>query len=106
MAQWPYSTRRWQQLRLLKLQADPLCEECKARGQTVPAKHVDHIRAISDGGDPFPDLGGLRSLCPSCHSRKTTQDDGLGAAKGWRRRGRGVDPATGRPLDSEHWWNK
>lgn len=100
MASWPYSTRRWQRLRLLKLQAEPLCEECKARGQTVPAKHVDHVRAVRDGGDPFPPLEGLRSLCASCHSHKTSCVE---VHRQGRARVRGA-LADGTPADPSHWW--
>ena len=63
-----YSTRRWQRLRDEKLDLNPLCEKCDEVGYTVEAKIVHHVVHIRDGGDPFPDIDGLESLCWSCHS--------------------------------------
>lgn len=40
-----------------------------------PAKVVDHVMAISAGGDPFPPLSGLMSMCEPCHSWKTNHED-------------------------------
>lgn len=105
MADWPYNTQAWQRLRRAKLMDKPLCEECEAGGRLVPATVVDHVVPVSKGGAPFPAIEDLTSLCQPCHSRKTAQEDRLGAASTTRRRGRGVDPATGKPLDRQHWWN-
>lgn len=102
MAKWPYSTRRWRRLRLAVLRAEPLCAECLRQGRLVPATQVDHIVPISRGGAVW-DPDNLQPLCASCHSRKTDLQDGGGWAPA---RNRSVDPATGRPLDPEHWWNK
>ena len=99
MAEWPYSTARWQRLRQLKLSHDPLCEACPG---ITTASHVDHVRAISDGGDPFPGMDGLRSLCPSCHSAKTARGAEAGAVRSSKPR-RGCD-AEGNPLDTSHPW--
>lgn len=101
MAEWPYSTRRWQRIRKAKLQQTPLCEYCPA-GTTTPATEVDHRKAIIDGGAPF-DMDNLASSCKPCHSRKTAASKEAGAARGVRH---GVDPATGLPLDPRHWWRK
>lgn len=98
MADWPYSTARWQRLRRLKLSSSPLCEACDMRGQVVPAEHVDHVVAISAGGDPFPPLDGLMSLCPRCHSEKTAAVDRPGG-KGVRFKGASLD---GLPIDPSH----
>lgn len=106
MAKWPYNTETWKRIRKAKLQASPLCQPCLSMGRTRAANTVDHNTPVSDGGDPFPPPEGLTSMCAPCHSRKTAQEDGKGAAATKRRRGRGVDPATGRPLDPEHWWNR
>jgi 5-methylcytosine-specific restriction endonuclease McrA len=98
MAKWPYSTVRWQRLRKAKLVQQPYCSVCNK-----VAHAVDHIMPISKGGDPFPPLDALRSLCTSCHSKKTWHID---------RKGRsyipikGVDAATGKPLDPKAWWGK
>src|SRR3990172_5361254 len=41
----------WQKLRLLKLQAHPLCERCKAAGVVKASSEVHHIQPLSKGGD-------------------------------------------------------
>lgn len=64
----------WRKLRLTILAERPLCEECEARGLVVAAKHVDHRIARARGGTDESD--NLASLCASCHSRKTVQEDG------------------------------
>ncbi|ROO26686.1 HNH endonuclease signature motif containing protein [Salinisphaera orenii] len=96
MAAWPYNTQQWQRLRRLKLSDEPLCERCRARDRVKPAKAVDHRVAISAGGDPFPTLDALASLCTSCHSIKTAEDEGRARPT--------IDPATGRPFGSSEWW--
>jgi 5-methylcytosine-specific restriction endonuclease McrA len=99
---WPYSTARWQKLRRLKLSADPLCFACQLRGKTVPASHVDHIQAIAKGGEPFPPLDELMSLCPSCHSEKTAAID-RGQSLPGARRFKGFD-VDGNPIDPDDAW--
>lgn len=98
MADWPYNTAAWQRLRKAKLAASPLCEVCAKRGLAVPARHVDHVRAIAAGGDPFPPLDGLMAMCPSCHSIKTNAVDKPGGS-GIRFKGVGLD---GLPIDPDH----
>ena len=102
MAEWPYNTARWQRLRKAKLARDPLCEDCEAIGRLIPASHVDHRRAISDGGAPFPRLDELSSKCPPCHSAKTARGSEAGAVRSSKPR-RGCD-AEGNPLDTSHPW--
>lgn len=102
MADWPYSTARWQRLRKVKLSAKPLCEDCERTGRITPASHVDHVKAISNGGAAFPAVEGLRSLCPSCHSAKTARGKEAGAVRSTKPR-RGCD-VHGNPLDAEHPW--
>ena len=102
MAKWPYNSSRWKRLRQAKLRDQPLCEACP--GITL-ASHVDHVHAISDGGLPFPGLGGLRSLCHSCHSQKTARGPEAGAVKTSRpiQPRKGCD-AQGNPIDPRHPW--
>lgn len=102
MASWPYNTSTWQNLRAAKLSAKPICEVCERRGRTALADAVDHVVAIAKGGDPFPPLDGLMSLCASCHNSKTARMD-RGNSKGASRfKGCDVD---GNPLDDEDgWW--
>lgn len=98
MSKRPYSTMRWQRLRCLKLVMFPICEPCEMRGDTVPAEHVDHIVSIASGGDPYPDIDGLMSMCPRCHSEKTAAVDRSGG-KGVRFKGA---RASGLPVDPSH----
>jgi 5-methylcytosine-specific restriction protein A len=66
--------RAWQRIRLVKLAADPLCEDCAGRGVETAATEVDHVLALARGGTH--DADNLRSLCKPCHSRKTVREDG------------------------------
>lgn len=104
MAVWPYNTKLWKSIRKTKLYRDPICQQCEADGRTEAATDVDHVLAISKGGEPWS-MSNLRSLCHSCHSRKTRHVDQLGKAAVPRRaiKGCGTD---GLPLDPEHHWNK
>jgi len=101
MAAWPYNTAAWQRLRKAKLAANPVCEACERRGRTVLAKAVDHVVAINKGGEPFPPLTGLMSMCEPCHNSKTGRMD-RGNSKG-ASRFKGCD-VNGDPLDPEDDW--
>ncbi|MBS3962439.1 MAG: AAA family ATPase [Sandarakinorhabdus sp.] len=104
MAAWPYSTAQWQRLRLLKLQSEPLCQECRSFGRIVVARVVDHVVPVKHGGAAFPALSGLRSLCWRCHSAKTARGIEAGPVRTSKPR-RGCD-ADGRPLDAAHPWGE
>ena len=103
MADWPYSTARWQRLRLAHLDIEPTCRGCAAMGRLTRADTVDHVQAISDGGAPFPGHDGLHSYCTPCHSRKTARGSEAGAVR-TRKPMKGCD-VNGRPLDPAHDWN-
>lgn len=92
MADWPYSTAAWQRLRRAKLSLNPLCETCEDQGRITPATDVDHIKAIRSGGHAFPEVEGLRSLCHSCHSRKTNAVDHPRTRRGCDENGLPLDP--------------
>lgn len=98
MADWPYNTAAWQRLRKVKLADRPLCQACERRGLVVDACHVDHMLAIAAGGDAFPAIDGLMSLCHRCHSEKTSAMDRAGG-NGLRFKGVGPD---GLPIDPDH----
>jgi len=68
-----YQSRQWRELRKLKLEQTPLCEECFRHGRTTPAQMVDHIVPINKGGAPL-DINNLQSLCNQCHAVKTARD--------------------------------
>ncbi|UWR22635.1 HNH endonuclease signature motif containing protein [Sulfitobacter sp. S190] len=103
MARWPYCTTQWQKLRLAKLASSPVCIICEMRGFATEANTVDHITPIRKGGDPFPSLDGLMSLCGPCHSEKTANVDRDHVnSTGRRFKGCNVD---GNPVDpSDTWW--
>jgi 5-methylcytosine-specific restriction endonuclease McrA len=106
MSKWPYCTAQWQRLRAAALSAQPLCEHCLRLEIIEPATVVDHVKSIASGGDPFPPLDGLASLCVSCHNHKTNAIDATGratgASSGFKRAVRGYD-LDGNPIDSTGW---
>lgn len=61
--------KKWRKLRGLVLHRNPLCKSCGA-----PAKEVDHIIPLKDGGTN--QMSNLQALCKSCHSRKTGRENG------------------------------
>lgn len=67
----------WQRFRKQYLAEHPLCVLCEAEGRAEAATVIDHIRAVRGPNDSgFYDEANLRSLCKSCHSRKTASHDG------------------------------
>jgi 5-methylcytosine-specific restriction protein A len=92
-----YATRQWKRLRRLKLQVTPLCEACEAIGRLTVATVVDHVVAVTAGGEPFPPLDGLMSLCVSCHNSKTSRVEVHGQQP--LIKGCGTD---GLPVDKSH----
>lgn len=81
---------------------DPLCEFCTLSGRLTGASVVDHNLPISAGGEPFPPLARLTSLCPECHNEKTAGHDRLPTVTGRRFKGIGLD---GQPLDPADGWH-
>ena len=107
MSEWPYSTRRWERLRIQKFQRDPCCEACLLEGLVVPAEVVDHRIPISERGrkersalEAFPALDALASLCAPHHNMKSRAEQ-LGQTD-WMRAGCDI---FGRPNDPDHPWN-
>jgi 5-methylcytosine-specific restriction enzyme A len=100
MSVWPYSTQRWQRLRLHKLRQQPLCEACLQVGEIEPATVVDHRVPITQGGDSFPALDRLASLCESHHNAKTAAEQ---RGEDYMRKGCDI---FGRPNDPDHPWNR
>lgn len=62
----PYDSRRWRKLRLQIIARDGGCTAC---GRT-DRLDVDHIIPWDRGG-PWFDPTNLRTLCRTCHNRKT-----------------------------------
>lgn len=100
-----YGTQ-WKKARELFLKAFPLCAECQLIGRVRLAKVVDHIKAHDGDLELFWDRDNWRSLCISCHSRKTAREDGsFGNAKG-KGKPKADCKADGIPVDPNHHWNR
>lgn len=65
-----YKTTAWKKLRLWHLLRNPVCIECREMGQAAPARIVDHIVPIKQGGEALAQ-DNLQSLCQAHHNRKT-----------------------------------
>src|SRR5262245_9408044 len=98
MSKWPYNTARWQRLRREKFREHPLCQSCLQWGKLTVATVVDHHTPISAGGEPFPALEELVSLCESCNNTKTRAEHG---ETNWLHKGCDI---FGYPLDPAHPW--
>ena len=68
-----YKTYKWQKHRKLFLQTNSLCVECLKKGRVIPAKVVDHITPINQGGDPWI-YDNLQPMCSSCHNKKSGRE--------------------------------
>jgi len=61
--------KTWTELRDKVIARDNKCLKCGSKSQL----EVDHIRAIVNGGGMW-DINNLRTLCHTCHVRKTKSD--------------------------------
>ena len=68
-----YQSMPWRRLRKSYIDSHPLCVECEKNGRTVPAKIVDHITPINQGGAALA-TNNLQSLCSICHNRKSASE--------------------------------
>lgn len=74
-----YNTGRWRDMRIAKLQNNPLCEICEIEGRITLAEEVHHLQSFVDYDDnemlSFAfDANNLCSVCKKCHSRCHTGD--------------------------------
>lgn len=60
--------------RLHRLQAEPLCRDCKSRGIVREATVPDHIVPLTKGGSD--DDSNIRCLCADCHEVRTAEQFG------------------------------
>lgn len=60
--------------RLRRLQAEPLCRDCAARGLVREASVPDHIVPLARGGSD--DDSNIRCLCAECHRARTAEQFG------------------------------
>ena len=72
-----YNSWPWRKFAKRFKQNNPLCLSCESNGLIVPAKVVDHIVTINNGGDKL-DEGNCQSLCESCHNRKSSHESRAG----------------------------
>jgi 5-methylcytosine-specific restriction protein A len=70
-----YNSKEWQELRIEKLRANPLCEECMKEGIVTSARCVHHVVPIETARtkDEMKRLAfdehNLMALCFACHAR-------------------------------------
>ncbi|MDX3908233.1 MAG: HNH endonuclease signature motif containing protein [Sphingobium sp.] len=57
-----------------RLQAEPLCRDCKAKRIITAATVPDHIVPLTRGGSD--DDGNIRCLCADCHKARTAEQFG------------------------------
>jgi 5-methylcytosine-specific restriction enzyme A len=69
-----YAKKAWRNLRAAKLREDPLCIQCKAKGQLISATVVDHIIPRRANPDLELSWDNLQSLCESCHNTKSAKE--------------------------------
>jgi len=67
----------WQRVRARVLREQPYCEDCLRQGVATLATEVHHL----NGNVRNLLRGNLRSLCKSCHSRRTVLQQGWRATK-------------------------
>lgn len=82
--------RKAVETRRRRLNAEPLCRMCKAKGIVRVATVVDHIKPLALGGTD--DDANCRSLCEPCHVDATADQFGLRrriaiAVDGWPKEG-------------------
>lgn len=70
------SSARWQRVRALKLQHDPVCEDPLQlhRDRTILARQVDHIIPLKHAPDQAFSMENLQSLCVYCHAQKSAEE--------------------------------
>ena len=67
-----YRLRPWLKLREVKVNENPICELCESVGVVSETKFIDHILNRNLFKDFELELVNLQSLCPKCHSQKTS----------------------------------
>ena len=68
-----YNSTMWRKVRSSFIADNPLCVQCQKKGIIKPAKVVDHIIRIKDGGANL-DKRNLQSLCARCHNSKSAKE--------------------------------
>lgn len=69
-----YKSKRWQKLRQLKLNTNPLCERCAKKGIYNAAEIIHHKEYVNDKNynddNIFFNIDNLESLCRKCHNEE------------------------------------
>ena len=60
--------------RLRRLQAEPICQDCAAKGVVREATVPDHIVPLTKGGSD--EDSNIRCLCGDCHRTRTAEQFG------------------------------
>lgn len=66
-----YKSSAWIRLRNAKRQTDPLCEDCLLEDKLTPMDVCDHMIELKDDWSLRLTMSNIRSLCHSCHNKKT-----------------------------------
>jgi 5-methylcytosine-specific restriction protein A len=66
--------RKLQDIRQRHFQEHPLCVQCQKNGEARLATQLDHIVALTNGGEDIP--SNRQGLCEPCHAAKTALDLG------------------------------
>jgi 5-methylcytosine-specific restriction protein A len=61
-------------MRKRRLNAEPLCRDCQAKGIVRAAVTPDHIKPLALGGEDVDD--NIRCLCTECHEKRTREQFG------------------------------
>ncbi|MDH0049642.1 HNH endonuclease [Comamonas terrigena] len=75
------SGRALQRLREDRKRENPLCVECKRRGEVRLWDVLDHVIPLEEGGTNDP--GNLQGLCHDCHGAKTERERRRGIQRAW-----------------------
>jgi 5-methylcytosine-specific restriction protein A len=67
-----YRLTEWRKLRIIYLQAHPLCEKCQSEGRVKAAEDVHHIKSPFFNGtysrELLLDEKNLMAVCKDCHA--------------------------------------
>jgi 5-methylcytosine-specific restriction protein A len=68
--------KTWRGVRKIKLQINPLCEQCSLDDRVTVASMVHHKQTVKDRPDLRLEIGNLESMCVSCHGKRHAKPNG------------------------------
>jgi 5-methylcytosine-specific restriction endonuclease McrA len=98
MANWPYNTKQWRQLRKAMFTENPMCVMCAEMGKDTIWTHLDHIKPVKSHPELAFDPANLQGLCNTCHNSIKQREERSGRVVGSK--------LDGSPVDPGHHWNK